>query len=101
MPSELSQFTAAAEKDDQLHFQNVKLSGVQPNVPSAFMMSRSLYAEAIGKCIHNRFDDLQQGFFKAVCLLDTNLWSTDRDDLAAFGVADVSLAVEHFHRLLL
>ena len=44
---------------------------------------------------------LQKGFFKAVCLLDTNLWLTDRDDLAAFGVADVSLAVEHFHRLLL
>ena len=32
VPSELSQFIAAAEKDDQLHFQNVKLSGVQPNV---------------------------------------------------------------------
>ena len=46
------------------------------------------------------FDDLQQGFFKAVCLLDINLWPTDRDDLAAFGVADVSLAVEHFRRLL-
>ena len=33
VPSELSQCIAAAEKDDQLHFQNVKLSGVQPNVP--------------------------------------------------------------------
>ena len=64
------------------------------------MMSRSLFTEAIGKCIHNRFDDLQQRFFKAVCLLDINLWPTDRDDLAAFGVADVSLAVEHFRRLL-
>ena len=64
------------------------------------MMSRSLFTEAIGKCIHNRFDDLQQGFFKVVCLLDINLWLTDRDDLATFGVADVSLAVEHFRRLL-
>ena len=100
VPSELSQFIAAAEKDDQLHFQNVKLSGVQPNVLSAFMMSRSLFTEAIGKCIHNHFDDLQQGFFKAVCLLDTTLWLTDRDDLAAFDVTDVSLAVEHFRRLL-
>ena len=80
---------------------NIKLSGVQPNVLSAFMMSRSLFTEAIGKCIHNCFDDLQQEFFKAGCLLDTNLWPTDRDDLAAFGVADVSLAVEHFRRLLL
>ena len=76
-----NQFIAAAEKDDQLHFQNVKLSGVQPNVLSAFMMSRSLFTEAIRKCIHNRFDDLQQGSFKAVCLLNTNLWPTDRDDL--------------------
>ncbi len=65
------------------------------------MMSRSLFTKAIGKCIHNHFDDIQQGFFKAVCLLDINLWPTDRDDLAAFGVADVSLAVEHFRRLLL
>ena len=64
VPSELSQFIAAAEKDDQLHFQNIKLSGVQPNVLSAFMMWRSLYTEAIGKCIHNRFDDLQQGFLE-------------------------------------
>ena len=63
VPSELSQFIAAAEKDDQLHFQNIKLSAVQPNVLSAFMMSRSDFTEAIGKCIHNRFDDLQQGFF--------------------------------------
>ncbi|XP_062521011.1 zinc finger protein 862-like [Corticium candelabrum] len=79
----------------------MKLSGVQPNVLRAFMMSRSLYTEAIGKCIHNRSDDLQQGFFKAVCLLDTNLWPTDRDDLAPFDVADVSLAVKHFRCLLL
>ena len=32
VPSELSQFIAAAEKDDQLHFQNVKLLGGQPNI---------------------------------------------------------------------
>ena len=32
VPWELSQFIAAAEEDDQLHFQNAKLSGVQPNV---------------------------------------------------------------------
>ena len=64
------------------------------------MMSRSLHRR-YSEMHSQSFDDLQQGFFKAVCLLDTNLWPTDRDHLAAFGVADVSLAVEHFRRLLL
>ena len=54
VPSELSQFIVAAEKDDQLHFQNVELSGVQPNVLTAFMMSRSLYTEAINWEMHSQ-----------------------------------------------
>ena len=52
--SELSQFITAAEKYDQLLFQNVKLSGVQPNVLGAFMMSRSLYTEAINWEMHSQ-----------------------------------------------
>ena len=39
--------------------------------------------------------------FKAIPLLDTKLRHTDREILATFGIADVSLAPDHFIKPLL
>ena len=45
--------------------------------------------------------DLQNNVFKTVHLLDTKLCPTDREILATFGVADVSLETDHFKSLFL
>lgn len=82
-------------------FRNVALSGVQPNVLTAFNSSRATYINAICRCINGRFEDLKNKYFRAVGLLDTQLWPSDKNDLTTFGIADVSLAIDHFKPLLL
>ena len=95
-PTELSKFVAAAEEEDSPHFCSVKLCRVQPNTLTAFNSSRVKYVDAICRCIHGRFDDFEKDVFKAVSLLETKLWATDRGELAAFGLTDLSVALEHF-----
>ena len=101
MPSELSKFVEAAQKDDPPHFRDVKLCRMDHNIIRQFDDSRTKYIEAISKCIHNCFNDLEKDFFKAIHLLDTKLWPTGKDDLGMFGVAEISIAVDHFKALLL
>ena len=100
VPSELSKFVEAAQKDDPPHFRDVKLCRMDRNIIRQFDDSRTKYIEAISKCIHNRFNDLEKDFFKAIHLLDTKLWPTGKDDLGMFGVAEISIAVDHFKALL-
>ena len=100
-PTELSKFVAAAEEKDSPHFRSVKLRRVQPNALTAFNSSRVKYVDAICGCIDSRFDDLEKDVFKAVHLLDTKLWPTDREDLAAFGLTNLSVAIDHFKPMLL
>ena len=91
--TELSKFVEDTQRGSRPHFREVKLSGKH------FNDSRPNYIEAISKCIQGRFNDLEKDFFKAVHLLDTNLWPTTKDDLSTFGVAYVSVAVDHFQPL--
>ena len=100
-PTELSKFVAATEEEDSPHFRSVKLCRVQLNTLTAFNSSRVKYVGAICGCIDGRFDDLEKDVFKAVHLLDTKLWSTDRGELAAFGLTDLSVAIDHFKPMLL
>ncbi len=92
---------AAAEEEDYPHFRNVTLPRVQPNILTAFNTSRAKYVDDICRCMDGRFDDLEKDVFKAIYLLDTKLRPIDRDDLATFGMTDVSLAIGQFKPILL
>ena len=45
-------------------------------------------------------NDLKKDFFKAVRLLDTKLWPTDKDQIMGYGDSEISSAVRHFNLAL-
>lgn len=98
-PSELSKSVASSVDTGNPCFRNVKLSGPHHDILATFNISCALYIDALE--ISGQFDEFSNNHFKAVRLLDTTLWPTDKSVLSAFGIADLSPAIDHFTPLLL
>ena len=99
--TEITKFLSAVDVDNgRADYCGVKLTGVRRDVLEAFNNSRNLYITAVNNCVANRMNDLKKDFFKAVRLLDTKLWPTDKDQIMGYGDSEISSAVRHFNLAL-
>ena len=84
-----------------MYFKGVKLHKVTQASLGAFHQAGIEYADAIQRCLDDRFRDVeQQPVFKGVGILNTSSWAREDSALKEFGLDTLLSLFDHFQGVL-